>query len=248
MKILSPSWKRESIATSHKYFSNLKYVVCESQAQSYKDHGLPVLVCPDNVQGNVSRVRNWILDYAGKDDVLIVDDDLKYLGVWNGNVHKKMPKEEVDEFIESGFVLAKEFGVKLWGVNLIQDKGAFREYTPFSLTNVILGPFGGFTNCECRYDEKLPLKEDYDLSLQLLNKYRKILRINNVHYVCEQHTNLGGCAEYRTINAEKDQFRDLEKKWGTSIVRRDNGEANTQRKRQVAYDINPIIKIPIGGV
>ena len=136
----------------------------------------------------------------------------------------------------------------MWGVNIIQDKGAFREYTPFSLTNVILGPFGGFSNPICRYDENLPLKEDYDLSLQMINKYRKILRINHVHYICDQHTNVGGCAEYRTIDEEKDQFELLEKKWGKDIVRRDKGNSNTERKRQVTYDINPIIKIPIGGV
>jgi len=247
-KLLSPSWKREKIVSSHKYFPNLKYVVCESQAESYLNHNLPILVCPDSAQGNVSRVRNWILDYAGKDDVCIVDDDIKYLGYWEGNTHHKMPSEYTEEFIESGFALAKEFGVRLWGVNLVADKGSFREYTPFSMKSVILGPFGGFTNCDVRYDEGLPLKEDYDLSLQLINKHRKVLRINHVHYVCDQHTNKGGCAEYRTIEAEKDQFVALEKKWGNKIVHRDGGESKTGRVRQAAYDINPIIKIPIGGV
>ena len=248
MMLLSPSWKREGICTSHLYFPSLKYVVCQSQSKRYLDNNLPVIVCPDSAQGNVSRVRNWILDHAGEEDVCIVDDDLKNLGRWNGNVHSKMSSDEAEEFIEYGFMMARQFGVKMWGVNIIQDKGAYREYTPFSMTNVILGPFGGFLNPECRYDEKLPLKEDYDLSLQMLDKYRKILRFNHVHYVCEQHTNLGGCAEYRTIDSEKAQFIDLEKKWGTKIVRRDTGASNTERKRQVSYDINPIIKIPIGGI
>ena len=248
MLLLSPSWKREGICTSHLYFPSLKYVVCQSQSKKYLDNNLPVIVCPDSAQGNVSRVRNWILDHAGKSDVCIVDDDLKNMGRWNGNVHSKMSSDEAEEFIEYGFMMARQFDVKMWGVNIIQDKGAFREYTPFSMSNVILGPFGGFLNPECRYDEKLPLKEDYDLSLQMLDKYRKILRFNHVHYVCEQHTNLGGCAEYRTIDSEKAQFIDLEKKWGTKIVRRDTGESNTERKRQVSYDINPIIKIPIGGI
>jgi hypothetical protein len=248
MMILAPSWKRADICTSHKYFPSLKYVVCKSQEKSYLDKGLPVLACQDKDQGNVSRVRNWILDYAKKENVCIVDDDLKCLSRWNGNECHKMSGDEAEEFIEYGFMLAEQFGVKMWGVNIIQDKGAYREYTPFSLTNVILGPFGGFLNPSCRYDENLPLKEDYDLSLQMLNKYRKILRINHVHYICEQHTNIGGCAEYRTLDEEKDQFELLEKKWGKDIVRRDKGNSNTQRKRQVTYDINPIIKIPIGGV
>ena len=246
--ILSPSWKRESICSSHLYFPNLQYVVCQSQAKAYQDKNLPVLICPDSAQGNVSRVRNWILDYAGKKNVCIVDDDLRCLNKRNGNEVRKMSGEEAEEFIDTGFMLAEQFGVKMWGVNIIGDKGSYREYTPFSFKNVILGPFGGFLNPSCRYDEDLPLKEDYDLCLQLLNKYRKILRINHVHYTCEQHTNLGGCAEYRTIDEEKSQFEALEKKWGKHIVKRDDNNRNVERKRQVSYDINPIIKIPIGGV
>lgn len=247
-QILSPSWKRESICTSHKYLKGLRYVVCEAQADKYAEKKLPVLICPDKAQGNVSRVRNWILNHANGGNVCIVDDDIKHLGCWDGNKHKKMTAEEADEFIENGFNLAEQFDVRLWGINLLQDKGAFREYTPFSLTNVILGPFGGFRNCDARYDEALPLKEDYDLSLQLLNKHRKILRINHAHYVCEQHTNRGGCAEYRTIAAERNQFSALAKKWGGKIVRSDSGNSKTERTKQKTYDINPIIKVPIGGV
>jgi hypothetical protein len=40
----------------------------------------------------------------------------------------------------------------------------------------------------------------------------------------------------------------LKKKWGSKIVRFDTGASQVNRKRQKSYDINPIIKIPIGGV
>ena len=67
-------------------------------------------------------------------------------------------------------------------------------------------------------------------------------------YVCKQHTNPGGCASYRTIQREQEQFDLLEKKWGSKIVRRDTGNAAVTRKKNQGYDINPIIKVPIGGV
>ena len=248
MIILSPSWRRADICSSHKYIKDLHYVVCDSQASDYEKNNLPVIRCPDSAQGNVARVRNWILDYAKEEDLLIVDDDIKSMARYEGNKLVKMSSDEVKDFIEYGFEIAKEFDVKMWGVNIIGDKGSYREYTPFSLKSVILGPFGGFLNCDIRYDEKLPLKEDYDFCLQIFNKYRKALRINFVHYNCEQHTNLGGCAEYRTVKAEQDQFEALRKKWGRDIVRKDDNNRNTERKRQVSYDINPIIKVPIGGV
>lgn len=248
MIVLSPSWKRADSCFTHKYIRSLRYVVCESQAESYLRNKLPVLVCPDSAQGNVSRVRNWILDNADSDRIVITDDDLSYIGLWNGSSYKKIKSGEIEEWIEHGFSLAHGFGVRYWGINIIQDKGAYREYTPFSLNNVVLGPFGGFFgDFEPRYDEELPLKEDYDLSIQALNKYRRILRINFAHYVCKQHTNAGGCASYRTIQREKEQFKKLQTKWGSRLVRRDSGARKNQTKA-TTYDINPIIKIPIKGV
>lgn len=246
--IASPSWKRADTCSSHQYLPELRYVVCASQAEGYRANGLPVWECPDSAQGNVSRVRNWILDNSPTKNTLILDDDFYYLGRWNGNGHAKMSTDDAMEFIEQGFSLADQFGVKFWGVNIIQDKGAYREYTPFALNSVVLGPFGGFIDPDCRYDEGLPLKEDYDMSLQMLNKHRKILRVNFAHYVCKQHTNKGGCADYRTVEFEQDQFEALRRKWGGKIVRRDSGNSKTNRKKQAAYDINPIIRIPIGGV
>tara|TARA_Y100000004_G_C8951866_1_gene428884 strand:+ start:204 stop:947 length:744 start_codon:yes stop_codon:yes gene_type:complete len=246
--ILSPSWKRADSCFSHKYIPSLKYVVCEDQAESYRKNKLPVLICPNSAQGNVSRVRNWILDNVESKHIVIVDDDLHYIGKWIGNKYVKISSRDIEDFIAYGFEMAEGFGVKYWGINIMSDKGAYREYTPFSLNNVILGPFGGFVDgFEPRYDETLPLKEDYDLSIQALNKYRKILRINFAHYVCKQHTNIGGCASYRTIQREKEQFDKLQKKWGSKIVRRDPGARKNQTKG-TTYDINPIIKIPIRGV
>lgn len=246
--IASPSWKRPDTCTSHKYLPSLRYVVCASQADGYRRNGLPVWECPDSAQGSVSRVRNWILDNSENERTLILDDDFSHLGRWEGNKHKKMSTDEAGEFIEDGFRLAGEFGVRFWGVNITPDKGAYMEYTPFNLKRVILGPFGGFLNPDCRYDEGLPLKEDYDMSLQMLNRHRKILRVNFVHYVCKQHTNKGGCAEYRTIEAEREQFEKLRLKWGGAIVQRDSGKNKTNRKKEAAYDINPIVRVPLKGV
>ena len=248
MLIASPSWKRADTCFTHKYLPEVKYVVCTSQADAYRKNGLPVWECPDSAQGSVCRVRNWILDNADDDELLIVDDDIHYLGRFNGNRHHKMSTDQAMDFIRHGFELAEQFGVRFWGINLIPAKGAYREYTPFSLNNVVLGPFGGFLKADCRYDESLPLKEDYDMSLQMLNKHRKVLRINFAHYVCKQHTNLGGCASYRTINKEQEQFKLLQAKWGSHIIRRDSGASKTNRKRGITYDINPIVRVPIGGV
>ena len=246
LTIAAPSWKRADLCFTHKYLP-VRYVVCDSQADGYLKNGLDVWRCPDSAQGNLCRVRNWIMDNCQTEWLLLVDDDLTELGRYDGSLRKKLSTEQALNAIVSGFELAEEFGVKMWGINCLPDKGVYREYTPFSLNNYLGGPFQAFLNMDLRYDEKLPLKEDYDLTLQVMNKYRKALRINYLHYVVKQHTNPGGCASYRTMNKEKEQFRLLQAKWGAKIIRRDMGAAKHSKKKKI-YDINPIINIPIKGV
>jgi hypothetical protein len=79
------------------------------------------------------------------------------------------------------------------------------------MSSIILGPFSVHLKNDIRYDETLPLKEDYDLAIQHLNEYRGILRLNGYHYICEQSTNKGGCASIRNRQREKEQFDLLQK-------------------------------------
>ncbi len=244
--ILSPSYQRAETCTTQKYLPDCTYVVARSEKRAYVKNGHRVIAVPNTVQGNVCRVRNWILDHFDK--VLILDDDIRRFGRWNEQENHKLDTAEAMEFIEHAFNLARELGAKMWGMNLLPDKGAYREYTPFAFRSVILGPVQGFTGLDLRYDEALPLKEDYDLSLQVLNKYRRTLRFNFMHYVCAQHSNVGGCATYRTMDRERKQFYELQKKWGSDIVRIDTQGGQVNQKRRTNWDINPIVRVPIAGV
>lgn len=242
------SWKRPDTAFTHKYFKNTKYVVCESQAKEYRDNGLNVWECPDKEQGNLCRVTNWIIDNCETKWLIITDDDLSWLGMWEGNKHKKLNEEKAIEMLENCFLMASELGVPFFGLQCLPDKGAYREYSPISLTNYIGGAFQGFIlpEFDLRYDENLPLKEDYDMTLQVTNKYRKVLRVNYLHYNVKQQEGVGGCSDIRTLKKEHEQFNLLTQKWGNKIVRTDTSKKKNSREKK--YDINPIIKIPIKGV
>ena len=215
--------------------------MAESEASAYEAEGHAIWVVPDSAQGSVARIRNYILDHAGCSRIVMLDDDVQYIGRWREQSQERLSEDEFYEFCEEGFALADDLGVKLWGMNLLPDKGAYREYTPFSMKQCVLGPFQAFNDLDLRYDETLPLKEDYDLSLQVLHKYHKTLRFNSYHYAARQHVNTGGCADYRTIEKEKNQFLLLQRKWGSRIVQRDPQQGK-------GYDINPIVKIPMQGV
>jgi len=250
--LISPSYKRAKGLKTHLLLPSVVYCVGESEAEEYQDQGVNVMACPDRVNGNIARARNWILEQYAEQNVLLIDDDLEMIGRWipkgAGYKAKALDADEIEEFIELGFSMCKEFGARMWGVNPAADKGSYREYTPFCCKSYISGSLSGFIKPELRYDETMPLKEDYDMTIQQCNKYRKVLRFNMVHMRKNDHGNLGGCAKYRTVQREKEQFALLQKKWGAKIVRQDKGKSMVQRQKKAGYDINPIIKIPIGGI
>lgn len=247
MKIYAPSYKRAKGVKTHKIIPSIIYCVHEFEAQEYIDLGYNVEVMPDSVKGNIARVRNYILDNYIGDKGLIVDDDLEGIKRWDIKNGKptQIKIDNLEEWIEQGFLMCEESGARLWGINILGDKGSYREYSPFGLTNTVSASFMGFVNNELRFDERLPLKDDYDYCLQNLNKYRKILRLNYACMVKKDHGNLGGCADYRTMSREMDQLKLLQKKWGKKIVKFDT----TQRGKKIrTFDLNPIIKAPIKGI
>ena len=90
-------------------------------------------------------------------------------------------------------------------------------------------------------EQQKEFKEDYDMTLQNLHKYKGCLRVNFMSYDVKQAKQVGGCATQRNSKEEERQFNLLQKKWGTKIIQKDN-----QSKRK--FDFNPILKSPIKGV
>ena len=84
--------------------------------------------------------------------------------------------------------------------------------------------------------------------IQNCDKYRGVLRLNKYHYVCRQSEQKCGCAMYRNMEREKEQFELLRKKWGSNIVRLDTSNKGRSKKNRKYIDYNPIIKIPIKGI
>lgn len=246
-----PSYKRPYVETLE-YLPFVKVWVCESEYDSYieENKGFEdnIIKVPLGIQGNVSRIRNYILEEeykAGYDVVVIIDDDMKKMEYWENEKRVELKSEDFLDFIEKYSIMCDDFGFKLWGVNVNFDRGVYREFTPFSTTSFIGCPFHAFLKGnECRYDERIPLKEDYDMTIQNMNKYRGVLRVNKYYYDVKQSKQSGGCATMRNYEEEKRQLDILIKKWGDKIVKIDkNGKKNSK-----FIDYNPIIKIPIKGV
>ena len=244
IKFYAPSYGRPQKSITQINYPSVKIVVCESQADEYIKNGNDVVICPDTAQGNLCRVRNWILDnlFDDSDCIIILDDDCSYIGYWNNQTAKRFNNDDLLEFCSNSALLCDELGYKFFGLNCVVDKGAYREYTPFGFTQYIGGPFQAhLKDSKIRYDETLSLKEDYDMTLQHIYMHGGCLRINYAHYNVKQAEQIGGCATYRNLDEEKRQFKLLQDKWGKDVIKEDKGSRRS-------FDFNPVLKIPINGV
>lgn len=229
--IAIPSIGRADALKGYHYFPSARYVVPQSQAAAYlkKVAKSRLVVIPDEADGNIARKRNWILQNLPR-PLLMIDDDVARLVMTEGRYDKdgrflgcaaeKIPltPDQAVDVIAQGFNLAHHWGCVLWGINVNTDGRNYQQYKPFSLTNVILGPFQGHLDHGLLCDERMGSKDDYDLSLQALNKHRKVLRLNKFAYDCDHGDNAGGIVSMRTMERETAYCRAIEKKWGRHII------------------------------
>lgn len=263
ISINCPSYKRPKVETLD-YISTCKVWVAEKEYQDYikanPEYEKNIISVPNEVQGNLCRIRNYILDHELKDNdvCLIIDDDMQSIGHFEPKKAKYglygyddilLTEKDLYQMLEHYSILCSDWGFKFWGVACNCDALTYRQTTPFSTVGYIGGPFQCFLKGnECRYDERLPLKEDYDMTIQQCNKYRGCLRVNKYHYNCKQSKQKGGCATYRNYERERRQLHLLQKKWGGDIVAIDTVKNQNQKRESKEMDYNPILHIPIKGV
>lgn len=238
------SYKRAGGVTSDKVFRNAKIVIPESQYEEYLKYeyknGCELLPIPDSGDGNIVKKRNYIMDHFSDmcdGNMVIVDDDYDYIGMTENGNSLRLSLDQVDNLLMNGFQMCRDLGTVMWGLNVQSDPKFYREYSPFSFLAPCLGPFQAFCDNPLRYDERVYLKEDYDMSLQVLQKYHKILRFNKYYYKVNHFDKPGGVVSYRTKQKEVDQLELMVKKWGKRVV-----------KYNLKKDVDPIIKVPLKGI
>jgi hypothetical protein len=227
MNVIIPSYKRSHDLKGKDYFFMAKYCVPESQKKEYievvgKDR---VITLPDSEDGDIVKKRNWILKNIER-PLIMIDDDVSEIGYFesrtgkvDGNHSRKtMNKNLLIDFFEHNFNLANEFNCKMWGLAQNQDNRICKEFLPFNLTNIILGPFQGHLEHNLIFDNRVGTKDDYDMSLQQLRKFKKVLRLNKFHYLCEHGDNKGGIVSYRSKEKEIEYCKQIMLKWGKKII------------------------------
>lgn len=255
INVVIPSYGRADAMVGKDYFSYASYVIPESQRDEYAKNIASdrLIVIPDSCDGNIVKKRNWILKNIPR-PLLMLDDDVRCLMMTEG-MHQVKDKEHMkaiekirltpDEawnVIATGFEMCEEFGARMWGLNINTDGRNYQQYLPIRLNQIILGPFQGHLDHDLEFDEDAGAKEDYDMALQQLRDYKKILRFNKYSYDCDHGDNKGGIVSMRTMEKEIGWGKYLMEKWGTKIIKYPLFPKN------MASILNGQVKIPIRGV
>ena len=143
MKIAIPSYQRANRCPTWEFLKTGLLFVHEFEADQYSNYygKENVRVIPDELKGKgMGKIRNFILDNIDDDEIVMLDDDIKYFGYYEKCELSKFLTLELLEFFTKAFQMTREMGTVLWGMNLQSDKKFYREYSPFSLSSVILGP------------------------------------------------------------------------------------------------------------
>lgn len=252
MNIVIPSYKRWNSLVGKEYFREAQYCVPRSQVKQYatvlsRDR---LIVIPDQEDGNIAKKRNWILKNVAR-PVCMIDDDVRSLLYMEGRSRekamfisfRKMPSEWIMEVLEHYTRVAREFGAKMWGVSqrTAGDEREYKEWRPFSLTNITLGPFQVHLDHDLLFDERMGSKDDYDMALQQLNRFGMLLRVEKLAYDCDHGINSGGIVSMRTREREEKYCRAIMDKWGQRIIKyKLPGE-------KMGDLLNGSVKVPIKG-
>jgi len=218
------SYKRPDSVTTIKAFPFAYIWVPESQAADYEaNYPGRIISIPDDLDGNLCRKQNAILDRAPTETgcpwILILDDDITRMCYYESGEHIPMDPTHMRAFVEHHFCLADQLGVKMWGVQQNQDPLGHYTYRPFSLLSPILGPFHGHLDHDLRFDEYLDLKEDYDFWLRMIIRHRFTLRANKYHYHHRHAQGTGGQVSMRTMKRELDAIDRLIARYGPKVIR-----------------------------
>lgn len=252
MNIFRPTYNRAGGLKGVEYFKGAKYILPESQRDDYLKviDSKDIIVIPDSDDGSIAKKRNWMLKNLDR-PYISIDDDISYILAMDGRKgsigfkqYEIIDTKEIDNIFIHFTNLAYELDAKMWGVmqRNTGDEREYREYRPYTLTNIVLGPFHCHLEHDLLYDEMMMAKEDYDMAIQQFNEYKIMLRVDKLAIKGEQATNKGGIVGMRTMEYELEGAKRIMKKWGSNIIK-----YNLQPKKMNDI-ISGKVKIPIKGI
>ena len=200
-----------------------RYIFCvkNGQKELYEQNG-----CKNVYNtGNLMDSRNFALEHSFKNNNICVQlsDDIKKVTTNKNFVKKRLvPLDEAIEDIVGRF--KKINGVYLMGVPPTDN---FFFANKIVVENKFcIGDMLFIKPNELRFDNQLTLKEDYDYTLQHIQK-GKVLRYQKYLFTFQHYSNKGGAVDIRNDKEEQKNIMILKSKWGDKV------KLNTKRKNEI---------------
>lgn len=248
MKYFIPTYRKEKIKTAE-LFNGLDYLLfCDKQDFKRLSDKYNCYLLPDGIQGNISRVRNYILKYANENKIdyfAMCDDDISKLFIYDSELKSRLKELTafeydyiLDKFSETFYQKDNCVG---WSMNETSQPRDYKGEIGCNNACFMSGTFSiYFTDrITFEFDERLSLKEDYDFTLQALTNGKTIFKFKGLFYLPERVTiglkNFGGCSTYRTNEKEMEQIQLMKDKWGNLIKYKD-GDINGVINYRLLYN------------
>lgn len=195
---------------------NVTWLVADGEKVFYQAMGADFVV----EAGGLMAARNQALDMAfGNKRICVqLSDDL--VRIKRGLTKKTSQPITLDESIKIILDGMQETGSLLGGVAPTANAFFTNFDIPVRNRHFIVGDFIVVKPTDLRFDTNMRLKEDYDYTLQHIDKYGSVARCDLVLAEFKHRTNPGGAVEYRTDDLEQETIEYLKQKWGDVI--RDN--------------------------
>lgn len=202
------STKRPENVTRFADVPNCYWVIEESDVRSYKLYGAKNIIIAGGFQNGLRR----ILEHANEVNKPYFkwDDDPKRasIAVYSHEKKKFVPeKVTYRDVMQTMLVIAelhpdcKQVGIPPTA-NILNFTGKPLSQNKFCVNSLIL-----FRPHMCKW--RYPLKEDYQMSADIVKTYGYNLRCENVLFEFEHWGNRGGCVDYRTAEMQMAAANDL---------------------------------------
>lgn len=202
MIICVPSYRRAELCIADKYIKGVKIIVPESQEEEYRKYHENVIAIPDELDWNISKKRNAILDLFPDDDIVMLDDDIiEFTKLENWKLTK----------------LTWEFAIALFEM-IIEDfdnnncelAWVYPINNAFYMSNT---KKAGFIGGSCmifkrgfkeRFNTSIMAKEDYEMTIMKFIR-GGVIRYNMFSYKNKEYSGIGGVTEQRKLrNIDKE--------------------------------------------
>lgn len=226
--IYIPTRGRVGRQVTREYFPASTLVVPVDELQVYQAEPGSMLACPRKIDG-ISATRQWILETATEDFVVMMDDDLRFYTWEDMDKPKKLRKADPEELAEclpqvikavnAADVIHASIGPRMFAPERVKGGRCIWRYNA-KANNVhiynrqrVLEEMSGGSGIEgSGIDFKFTdvrLMEDYHVTLSLLRRGYHNLEYNGIVWNQDQSGAKGGCSEYRDEAMQAEAARQL---------------------------------------